>query len=298
MKDFLDLVQPSAVIIIKYEFWPNFLLECHSRNIPVISVSAIFREGQFYFSSFGSFFMRAIKTVRHFFVQDEGSRAILAQAGIENVTIAGDTRFDRVCSILEQAAPVPEVEEFVGDSPAMIIGSAWPEDIKVLSPVIKQLEHRMKFIVVPHEIDSSSIEAICRHLTSYVKFSDLKEASDSRIMLVDKMGLLSRIYSSGTIAWVGGAYGKGLHNTLEAAVYGMPVFFGNLNYEKFREARELIREGAAFPIKNSEELQQKLIEILDDHVKLQRLSEISRQYVIQHRGATEKVLQYFKNMLN
>lgn len=297
MRDFLDMVQPSVVIIIKYEFWPNFLLECHSRNIPVISVSAIFRTNQFYFKPYGSYFLKALKTVKHFFVQDENSKAILEKSGIQHVTVAGDTRFDRVTAIREQSAPVREATEFIGDVPAMIIGSAWPEDMKILAPVIQKLIHRMKFIVVPHEVDQSFIDKITSHLSEYIKFSDWKKNSPERVMIVDKMGMLSRLYASGKVAWIGGAYGKGLHNTLEAAVYGMPVFFGNLNYLKFREAQELIREGAAFPIERTAQLEQKLISLMDDTDQLEKLSSIARDYVARHRGATEAILKYFKNVL-
>lgn len=297
MSDFLDLIQPSAVIIIKYEFWPNFLLECHSRNIPVISVSAIFRTDQFYFRPYGSYFLKSLRTIRHFFVQDENSKMILEKSGIENVTVAGDTRFDRVTAIRDQAAPVREVSEFVGETPTMIIGSAWPEDMKVMVPVMQKLQHRMKFIVVPHEVDQSSLDKISSYLSSWIKFSEWKTNSAERVLIVDKIGMLSRLYASGKFAWIGGAYGKGLHNTLEAAVYGMPVFFGNLNYQKFREARELIQEGAAFPTSSSVELEQKLISLLDDPEKLKKLSFIASVYVARHKGATEIVLKYFKNVL-
>ena len=297
MRDFLDLVNPAMVVIVKYEFWPNFLFECHNRNIPVISVSAVFRTGQFYFRRHGNFFLNALRTIEHFFVQDSASLEILADAGINQVTIAGDTRFDRVISVRDQGAPVAEAVDFVDNNPAMVIGSAWPEDMKVLGPVIQKFAGRMKFIVVPHEVDSHSLDSICSYLSDFVKFSEWSGNKNCRVMVVDKIGMLSRLYACGKIAWVGGAYGKGLHNILEAAVYGMPVFFGNRNYTKFREARELTEQGAGFPVGTADELSIHIDKLLDDPGRLEKLSGIARDYVYQNRGATDKILIYFSQKL-
>jgi 3-deoxy-D-manno-octulosonic-acid transferase len=297
MRDFLNLVNPSMVVIVKYEFWPNFLFECYNRNIPVISVSVVFRAGQFYFRRHGNFFLNALRTIEHFFVQDSASLEILAGAGINQATIAGDTRFDRVISVRDQGAPVAEAVDFVENNPAMVIGSAWPEDMKVLGPVIQKFAGRMKFIVVPHEVDSDSLDSICRYLPDFVKFSEWDGNKERRVMLVDKIGMLSRLYACGKIAWVGGAYGKGLHNILEAAVYGMPVFFGNRNYTKFREALELIEMGAAFPVSSADELSSYLEELLNDSAQLEKLSGIARDYVFQNRGATEKIMNYLSQKL-
>jgi len=297
MRDFLNLVNPSMVVIVKYEFWPNFLFECYNRNIPVISVSAVFRPGQFYFRRHGNFFLNALRTIEHFFVQDSASLEILAGAGINQATIAGDTRFDRVISVRDQGAPVAESVDFVENNPTMVIGSAWPEDMKVLGPVIQKFAGRMKFIVVPHEVDPDSLDSICRYLPDFVKFSEWDGNKERRVMLVDKIGMLSRLYACGKIAWVGGAYGKGLHNILEAAVYGMPVFFGNRNYTKFREALELIEMGAAFPVSSADELSSHLEKLLNDSARLEKLSGIARDYVFQNRGATEKIMNYLSQKL-
>ncbi|MFZ9981055.1 MAG: 3-deoxy-D-manno-octulosonic acid transferase [Cyclobacteriaceae bacterium] len=297
MRDFLNLINPSMVVIVKYEFWPNFLFECQNRNIPVISVSAVFRAGQFYFRSHGNFFLNALRTIEHFFVQDQTSLEILNEAGIKQVTIAGDTRFDRVISVCEQGAPVSEAVEFVDNQPAMIIGSAWPEDMKVLGPVIQMFAGKLKFIVVPHEIDTHSLDAICQYLPDFVKFSEWNGNKNQQVMVVDKMGLLSRLYACGKIAWVGGAYGKGLHNILEPAVYGMPVFFGNRNYTKFREARELMELGAAFAVSGPQELNSHLSEFFNTIGRLEKLSGIARDYVFQNQGASENIMNYFSQKL-
>lgn len=297
MRDFLSMVSPSLVVIVKYEFWPNFLFECADRKIPVISVSAVFRPEQFYFKWQGKYFLNALNTINHFFVQDQQSHDILLKAGIEHVTMAGDTRFDRVTDIRNQGAQVKEAEEFTSGKPAMIIGSAWPEDMKVLAPVIRRLFGRMKFIVVPHETDAQSLDAICSYLDDYIKFSEWDEKNDHQVMVVDKIGMLSRIYACGKIAWVGGAYGKGLHNILEAAVYGMPVFFGNRNYRKFREAVELSAAGAAFPVVDSEELNNHIDALLENPERLQALSDIAVNYVQSNRGATDLIMNHLSQQL-
>lgn len=289
-KKFIEIINPALVVIIKYEFWPNFLIQCRLKNIPVISASAIFREDQLYFKWWGGFFLYALRGINQFFVQDENSRKIIQQHGINHVTVAGDTRFDRVFEIKEKGTPVREVSEFIGTDQALVIGSAWPEDINILAPVLKKFCNKVKFIIVPHEVDEDSLHAICSKLPDHQRLSQLSGNLNSSILVVDKMGLLSRIYSSGKFAWVGGGYGKGIHNILEPAVYGLPVFFGNRNFQKFREANELIRAGAAFAITDSAEFERYFQRLLDDSEYASRLNKIAGNYVAANRGATEIII--------
>ena len=298
VRDFLDAIDPALVVITKYEFWPNFLLECHSRMIPVVSISAVFRKNHFYFKPWGSFFLHALRTVHHFFVQDQDSKIFLEKVGITTCTVSGDTRFDRVLSIREKSLPVVEVDQFLAGRPAMVIGSAWPEDMKILEPIIKKYKSKLAFIVVPHEVDPSSLQTIADFLPEHVRLSAWDKNTAASVLLVDKMGMLSRIYASGMMAWVGGAYGKGLHNILEAAVYGLPVFFGNKNYQKFREARELLAEGSAFTIASTAELEILLEKILLDSEYSEKLKTISEKYVHDNRGATEIIVEFLQAKLN
>jgi len=298
VKDFLDAIDPTLVVITKYEFWPNFLLECHNRLIPVVSISAVFRKSHFYFKPWGSFFLHALRTVHHFFVQDQDSKAFLEKVGITNCTVSGDTRFDRVISIREKSVPVAEVEQFVADRPAMVVGSAWPEDMKILKPIIQKYKSKLAFVIVPHEVDPSSLQTISDFLPEHARLSSWNGATSASVLLVDKMGMLSRIYASGMVAWVGGAYGKGLHNILEAAVYGLPVFFGNKSYQKFREAKELLAMGSAFAITNAAELEMHLEQILLDSNYSEKLKSISEKYVHDNKGATEIIVRFLQANLN
>ncbi len=289
-KRFLDAVQPRKAIFIKYEFWPAYLEELHKRQIDTYSIAAIFRPTQTFFKPWGGKYRALLKQFTHIFVQDSASQALLAKYHINNVTIAGDPRFDRVRAIAAAGKGIPLVEAFVAGAEQVIVaGSTWPKDEALLA---KYLEHNptAKLILVPHEIHEAHMQSIfqCFH-GRFVRFSETqsKQQPWPQTLVIDTMGLLSSIYRYGTIAYIGGGFGVGIHNTLEAAVYGMPVVFGP-NYKRFREACGLIEAGGGFSVKNQKELNNIFDLCL---ANVQTIGAKADAYVQSETGATEKLLQ-------
>ena len=290
---FLDVVQPKVAIFVKYEFWLNMLTELGRRNIRTFIVSSIFRRNSIFFNRpFGGIWRKALGVFEQIFVQDEASKELLAEIGVENVVVAGDTRFDRVLTIAEKAERVEVVERFKGDKRLFVAGSTWAPDEEILLPLIKA-NPDVKFVVAPHEMDEHRIEHIL-HETKAVRYTECDgvELADMQVLILDTMGLLSRAYGSAEWAYVGGGFGAGIHNTLEAAVYGLPVAFG-AKYHKFKEARDLIALGVGCSVKNEQELQSWFDELKSDDDYLARLSVVAKLYVEQHRGTTERIV---KNM--
>jgi len=286
-KRFVKLVNPSKVIFIKYEFWPNYLLELQSAKVPVYSISAIFRPQQVFFKWYGQWYRNLLSTFKHIFVQDESSLQLLEKYEITNVSVAGDTRFDRVYDLFKQAKQLPLIADFCKGSKVLVAGSSWGKDEEIL--VRYQIEHPdLKLILVPHEIHKAHIDAISELLDG--KLIRYSEANSSNIqsfncLVVDTIGILSSIYRYATVAYIGGGFGVGIHNTLEAAVYGVPVVFGP-NYQKFREARELIEVGGAFSINNYESLKFQLDKLLLDT----NAGNCAGEYVKKNTGATELIM--------
>jgi len=294
---FVRLVKPAVALFVKYEFWHYYTQELKKQQIPLLSISAIFRPGQYFFRKTGSFNRRILRNVTHFFVQNQQSVELLQSINLYNVTLSGDTRFDRVMQIARQASEVEIAKAFKGNERVFAVGSAWPDDLEVLLPFIN--ENRLKFIVAPHEIHEQQIADFERALTvpsirySQAAGQDLEAFS---VLIIDNVGLLSRLYRYGEFAYVGGAFGKGLHNILEAACYGIPVLFGNRNYEKFQEAVDLTYRGGAFPVADYPDLKSKF-EMLNTPETFVLACEVSRQYVRENTGATDKILDYLRNML-
>ena len=290
VRRFLDVVRPKVAIFVKYEFWLNMLAELRRRKVRTFIVSAIFRRRSIFFNPLGGIWRKALGTFEMLFVQDEASKELLAEIGVENVVVAGDTRFDRVLAIAEGAEKVALVEQFKGDSRLFVAGSTWEQDEEILLPLIKA-NPDIKFVVAPHEMDERRIERILRE-TKAVRYTQCEgvDFADKQVLVLDTMGLLSRVYGSAEWAYVGGGFGAGIHNTLEAAVYGLPVAFGT-KYHKFREARDLIALGVGCSVRNEQELQSWFAELKDDADYLARLSAIAKVYVGQHRGATEKIVE-------
>ncbi len=296
---FIRLIKPEMAIFTKYEYWFFYFRELHRQGIPLYMISSIFRPDQVFFKWYGSLHRQMLGFVKHFFVQNEESKALLAQLGHQNVSVAGDTRFDRVTELAVNHKDLAEVAAFVGKSKALVAGSTWPEDELLLATLLQQ-HPDWKMIIAPHEVNSNSIENLCRLLQpgSWLKYSELTspqsvvgghQSTKNSIIIIDSIGLLSSLYAYGDIAYIGGGFGKGIHNTLEAAAYGIPVIFGP-NYQKFQEAKDLISEGAGFEIANAEELAitfQKLA--VADNCK--KAGTIARQYVQSRTGATELILQ-------
>lgn len=293
---FIAAVKPELAIFVKYEYWYFYFKELSKRNIPLLSVSSIFRANQIYFKPYGRFYLNILKMVTHFFVQNRGSKLLLENHGVMNVTVAGDTRFDRVAQIVTNQKTLPLIEKFKNNSQVMVVGSCWPEDLEVLISFIN--ESRLKFIIAPHEINGKCQERIEKDsLKKTILYSQLDKAEgDEQVVIVDNIGLLSSLYRYGEYAYVGGAFGAGLHNILEAATYGVPIFFGNKNYKKFNEAVELIKLGGAIAIGNETELREQF-QAFSDEKTLSIAGQINREYVEDNTGATLKIMAFCNDIL-
>ena len=294
---FVRMVNPQVAIFVKYEFWFHYSEALKKKKIPLLSVSSIFRKEQFFFRKTGSFNRRILKNVSHFFVQNHESLELLRSINIYNAEVSGDTRFDRVKEIVDRSEAVEIAERFKSGDKVFVVGSAWPEDLELLIPFMN--EKKLKFIVAPHEITESLLLHLQRSLTVKSIFYSQAGAVDPAaydVLIIDNVGLLSRLYRYGEFAFIGGAYGKGLHNILEAACFGMPVLFGNKNYQKFQEANDLINRGGAYAVTDYPDLKQKY-EMLNIPETFQLACEVCRQYVEENTGATEKVMQYCRNIL-
>ena len=295
VRQFLDVVKPEVVIFVKNEFWLNMLAELQRRNIRTYLASAIFRRNSIFFNPFGGIWRKALHSFDTLFVQNEGSKALLAEIGVENVVVAGDTRFDRVIAIADEAERVEVVEEFKGDKRLFVAGSTWGPDEEMLLSLINETPD-IKFVIAPHEMEESRIERLLREVKGgAVRYTQLPDDfTEKQVLVLDTIGLLSRVYGSAEWAYIGGGFGAGIHSTLEAAVYGMPVAFGP-KYHKFKEACDLIELGAGRSVANAEELKEWFAELKSDNDYLARLSALAKVYVGQHRGATERVVKAIFN---
>ena len=289
VRRFLDLARPSKAIFIKYDFWPTMLYELRERGIPTYLISAIFRPDQLFFRPWGKWYLRLLTLFERLYVQDEDSRQLLQRHGITAVSVAGDTRFDRVIEIASAARAIPEAAALEGK--ILVAGSTWPEDEAILLPYFNRLGSEYKLIIAPHEIHEEHLQAIEAQLTRpYMRYSQLQaEATgDYDCLIIDCFGLLSSIYRYGRYAWVGGGFGKSVHNTLEAAVYGIPVFFGP-EVHKHREVRELIQRGLGFVL-HSEEDFGALLQRFDDEAACREVAQQLERFFAEQRGATEQLL--------
>lgn len=296
----IKLVKPALAIFIKYEFWYHYSAELKKRNIPAISVSAIFRKEQLFFKSYGTFYRNILKNFDYFFVQNDASIDLLKSIQILNCKKAGDTRFDRVHEMVIKGESISLIEQFKKNEKVMVIGSCWEEDLEVLFPFINEQYHHLKFIIAPHEISESFIQSIEKGLTTEtIRYSKATSATieNYSVVIIDNVGMLGRLYKYGEFAFIGGAFGKGLHNILEAACYGLPIFFGNKNYHKFQEAVDLINRGGAFEIADYSDLKEKY-ETVTIPQNFLLACEVTKQYVQENLGATEKVMQYCRKYLH
>jgi 3-deoxy-D-manno-octulosonic-acid transferase len=295
---FLDHVKPEKVLFVKYEFWYHFITELKRRSIPLYLVSGIFRADQVFFSRWpwGKWFRNLLNDFNMLYVQDDYSGQLLNKAGLEKFTVSGDTRFDRVAQIAKSAKEIPIVDKFAGRKPLVVAGSTWKPDEVLLSGYINQQDD-FKFIIAPHEVTPENVRNLEKLLKKpTVRFSMANEATIHQytVLIIDSIGLLSSLYRYGKIAYIGGGFGVGIHNTLEAATFGMPVLFGP-NFSKFREARELVGLNAAFPVQSAEELDNILSELKNNTTLLQLSGEKAASYVKENRGATQLIMdQIFK----
>ena len=300
---FVNLVKPEIIYFIKYEFWRNYLKVIKHHKIPLYLVSAIFRPEQVFFKWYGGWYRKLLRSFTHFFVQNEQSKMLLASIAHTNVTVTGDTRFDRVCRIFDTAQQFPEVERFVDGKLCVVVGSSWQHDEEIIVRYINTKKRVLKWIFAPHELHDNQIARLTDSIKSKtVRYSQLSsvESADYQVLIIDNIGMLSSLYRYGTVAYIGGGFGKGIHNTLEAAVYNIPVFFGPA-YKKFQEAVDLVNLGGAFSITNYDEFALQLDYLLDNKVELQNAGEKAGAFVSSGRGATAKVmkeslLKKFKNV--
>ena len=297
---FIATTRPAIALFIKYEFWHNYIHELSVHGIPLLSVSAIFRNDQVFFKPYGKLLKSMLYQFDHFFVQNTESADLLKSIGISRVAVSGDTRFDRVWQILQENREIPLVERFKGDQKIFIIGSCWPEDFHLLAPFIYEQHKRLKFIIAPHEIDDSFLSHMENELNvKHVRYSKAAEdAAWADVLIIDSIGLLPKLYRYATYAYVGGALGKGLHNILEAACHGIPVFFGNKNYRKSREATDLILRGGAFEVGNYPELNKKFERFVTNPETYQLARDITKSYVTENLGATKMIMDYCHQSLS
>lgn len=292
-KKFIDIVNPIATIFVKYEFWYHYLNQLKKRNIPTYVISAIFRADQVFFKSYGDWYRKFLFNFQHLFVQNENSKDMLATIGVNNVTVAGDTRFDRVVANAKAAKVIPLIEEFIGSSKVLVAGSTWPKDEDLIVEYFKTNPYNLKLIIAPHEINNLNIEKLRERFnlkSMRYTMPDECSPSEAQILIIDTIGILSSVYRYGSIAYIGGGFGVGIHNTLEAAVFGIPVLFGP-NYHRFQEAVELIETGAAQSIANQTQFANSLDHYIGSDIKTQGVKEISASYFLKNEGATNTIIK-------
>jgi len=297
-KKFIEIVDPQIVFFVKYEFWYNFLKILKSKGKPVFIVSGIFREEQHFFKWYGSWFRKILEMITSFFVQNNESKELLNFIGLENVEISGDTRFDRVFEIAQNKKSFPLVEVFKHDSDIFLGGSTWPADEELIISLINKKEEKLKFIIAPHEVHKERIRSLKEKFPKDVLlFSDLvsdnvkkEEIKNSNILVIDSIGILYHLYQYAKFAYIGGGFGVGIHNILEAVTFGKPVFFGP-KYKKFQEANDLINLGGAFCVHNNSELIDNVEDFLKNTEKYDRCSRICSNYILDKKGATEVILK-------
>ena len=290
---FLDIVNPKMVFFVKYEFWLNYLSALKKRDIPTYIVSSIFRKEQVFFRWWGGFYRKALHCFTHLFVQNESSKELLASIGVKNVTVVGDTRFDRVAKIAEQAHLLPLVASFVEDGKKIFIaGSSWGPDEDVYIPYFNRTPG-WKLIIASHEVNEERIKQIeeqVRGLCVRYTQATIEEVRSAKCLIIDCFGLLSSIYRYGTVAYVGGGFGVGIHNVLEAAVYGIPVFFGPNNY-KFQEAQQLKACGGGIEISSRDEFEEKIAAMDKDSSVIENAGDAAGKYVSQNAGASARIFE-------
>lgn len=292
-KKLIKLINPEKVFFVKYEFWFHYINELKKNSIPLYLVSSIFRENQLFFKSYSwaSWYRKMLFGFTHFFVQDEQSVALLATLGLKNTTRAGDTRFDRVAGIAQNGKQLPLIEKFKADHSLVVAGSSWKPDEELLAGYIHS-NPDVKFIIAPHETKKMNIERLKTLLkTSVACYTEANEETiqNHQVLIVDTIGVLSTIYRYADIAYIGGGFGVGIHNTLEAAVFGMPILFGP-NYLKFNEATSMVKLQVAYPVNNYEQLSTILGSLLSDSSKRESISARCISYTEQNLGATKTIM--------
>lgn len=297
---FVAIVRPVMAVFIKYEFWLNYLNSLYRNDIPVISISAIFREDQYYFRWYGAFALKRLMQVSAFFVQNDASVRILKEFGIEQVILSGDTRFDRVAELKADNKRFYDIEQLISGRDVFLAGSSWEPDENIIEPLIREYPDVL-FVFAPHEVHEKRINSLVLRLSSFgiVKYSGLdgRNPESARVLIIDTIGILSHLYKYAKLAYIGGGFGRGIHNILEAATFGKPIVFGP-QYSRFSEARELVELGGAFPVMNADELLKTVAGLLKDPEKFSEASKICVDYTVQKQGATELIIDGMGRILS
>jgi len=295
---FVAIVQPKFAFFIKYEFWYYHLKALENANCWTYSVATILRSDQTYFKWYGVFNRKILKKIDHFFVQNSTTAALLKSININNIKVSGDTRFDRVLSIAGKAEEVEVCKDFCRHNKVLIGGSTWEADVQVIAPFL-QANKDWKALIAPHDISEANLkthENILNLKTERFSNIHTKAATETQVIIIDNIGMLTSLYHYGTVAFIGGAFGAGLHNTLEAACFGLPIFFGDKHYQKFQEANELLEIKAAQTVSNAAAFNQKLSADID-HLLLHARGEESKNYVLKNAGAIDKIIQHIEPII-
>ena len=302
-KRFLDIVHPKLIFFIKYEYWFNYIREAYRRHIPFFIVSAIFRSEQYFFHFYGKWFRKQLRKITFFFVQNELSMHLLQHEGIPNCEVYGDTRFDTVLKTVQELEGIEMARRFSEGRRVLIAGSTWEPDEAILHDLLKTTNYSL--ILTPHEVSDARLKSITQRFHDYecIRYTeasarDKMDFSGIRILIIDTIGLLKRLYPYAQVAYIGGGFGRGIHNTLEAATFGLPIIFGP-KYDQFKEACDLISWGGAFCVRNSQELQETFHMLTDDEAVLEKAGQRSRKYVSRHVGISGKIVRKaFMDFLN
>ena len=298
VKRFLDTHNPRLAVFVKYEIWHNYIASLQKRSIPVFLIASKFRKDQVYFKPWGTWFTKTLMKFNHIFTQDEESRNLLSSVRVNSI-LAGDTRFDRVIAVSGGWKELSVADDFIKESKVLVAGSTWPADEEMLRDYLDANgeKYNLKLIVAPHETDNSHIGALQQKFRNAVLFSDWKQDSGAHnVLIIDKIGILNRLYHYGDICYIGGGFGAGIHNTLEAAVYGKPVLFGP-KYEKFKEAVDLIGCGAGISVGNYHEFESAMNHWLESPEQMKRAGQSARQLVFANSGATKTIVTSINSFL-
>ena len=290
-KQFLDLVQPKLALFVKYEIWPNLFREMKTKGIPLYLFSANFRENQRFFKS--DWWADALRCCNHIFVQNKESANLLAGINYDQYTICGDTRFDRVNKISSSIEKLPLIEDFKKDKMLLVSGSSWPEDEKLLREYLKEMTPDLKVIIAPHELGEKRLKDLKSSFgVSSIMYSEYQQNENSNydVLIIDNIGMLSRIYAYADLCQIGGGFGAGIHNTLEAAAFGVPIIFGP-KYEKFNEAKELIKRGCAVSVDNQKDFNQIVHSLIKSELKRTEIRQASEIFMKENLGASEIILE-------
>jgi 3-deoxy-D-manno-octulosonic-acid transferase len=294
---FYDAIKPDMGLIIKYEFWQGYLHEAQKRHIPLFLISGIFRKDMPFFKSYGGYFRKGLKAFEHFFIQDDKSLQLLQSIGLNNITVCGDTRLDRVLEAVEKRTEIPVIEKFKNNELLWICGSTWPVDDEMIISVAENITEKIKILLVPHDIHPEYIDKLISGHTSlsFTKFSTAPENDISKadIFIMDTMGMLTSAYAYADFVYVGGGFGKAVHNTMEPAAFGVPVLFGP-KHQKFNEIAGLIDAKAGTCINNKMELQSVVSELISSPTKRKKAGSAARKHVEDHSGATPIIIDQIR----